>query len=172
MRAPNVEGRREEKSGVGEVVRKLRDLEIRLDKKEREARKKNAIVKGLIIREKGVEEVAEDLWKELEVREGIKEVKRVGGLDREGRGMALIKMESLEDKKKVMEAKKKLRGRRERIDNDLTKEKRRAKWKMEREADKKRERGKRVNVGYMRMWVEMKVWDEVGEVWFGDKENE
>lgn len=43
---------------------------------------------------------------------------------------------------------------------------------MEREADKERERGKRVNVGYMRMWVEMKVWDEVREVWFGDKENE
>lgn len=116
MRAPNVEGRREEKSGVGEVARKLRDLEVRLDKKEREARKKNVIVKGLIIREKGVKEVAEDLWKELEVREGIKEVKRVGGLDREGRGMALVKMESLEGKKKVMEAKKKLRGRRERID--------------------------------------------------------
>lgn len=43
---------------------------------------------------------------------------------------------------------------------------------MERDADKERERGKRVNVGYMRMWVEMKIWDEVGEVWFGDKENE
>lgn len=43
---------------------------------------------------------------------------------------------------------------------------------MERKADKERERGKRVNVGYMRMWVEMKVWDAVGKVWFGDKENE
>lgn len=32
------------------------------------------IVKGLIIREKGMEEVAEDLWKELEVRE--RELKR------------------------------------------------------------------------------------------------
>lgn len=34
-------------------------------------------------------------------------------MDREGREMALVKMESLEGKKKEMEAKKKLRGERE-----------------------------------------------------------
>lgn len=100
-------------------------------------------------------------------------MKRVGGLDREGRGMALVKLENLESKKKVMEAKKGLKGRKEWIVEDLTKEERRAKWRIEREAERERERGRRVNVGYMRMWVNgrMKVWDEVGEVWFEERGN-
>lgn len=160
-----VEEREEGQRGTGEVTKKLRDLEVKLDKREREERRNNVIIKGLMIGEREVKEVVETLWREMEVKGEFRGVKRVGGLDREGRGMALVEMESWESKRKVIEAKRKLRGRRERIDNDLTKEERRAKWKIEREADKERERGKRVNVGYMRMWVDgkMKVWDEVGE---------
>lgn len=156
-----------------EVSRKLRDMEVRLDKRERDERKNNVIIKGLI-GERNIKEVVETLWRDLEVKVESRGVKRVGGLDRDGKGMALVELESWEKKREMTEAKRKLRGRRERINNNLTREERRAKWKIERGADRERERGKRINVGYMRMWVEgkMKVWDEVGEKWFGDMENE
>lgn len=76
----------------------------------------------------------------------------------------------MEVKKRVMEAKKKLRGGRERIEDDLTVEERRAKWKIEREAELERGKGKNVQVGYMKMWVngKLKRWDEVVEKWMGE----
>ncbi|XP_036145349.1 trichohyalin isoform X1 [Monomorium pharaonis] len=168
------EGRKEGKEGAGEITRRMREVEVRLDKRERESRRNNIIVKGIKIGEGKVEETIKELWGEMGIEESLREVRRVGGVDREGRGMMLVKLGSLESKRRVMEAKKRLKGRRERIDDDLTREERRARWKIEREADKEREKGKRVNVGYMRMWVDgkVKIWDEIGEMWFGDKVNE
>ena len=66
-----------------------------------------------------------------------------------------------------MEAKKKLKGGKERIEDDLTEEERRGKWKIEREAEVERKRGMNVQVGYMKMWVNgrLKRWDEIGEKW-------
>ena len=57
--------------------------------------------------------------------------------------MVLVKLAGREEKIKVMEAKKKLqeRGRRERIEDDMTEQERRVKWVIEREAEKERERG-------------------------------
>ncbi|EFN77663.1 hypothetical protein EAI_17355 [Harpegnathos saltator] len=77
--------------------------------------------------------------------------------------MVLVKLGSVEQKRKMMEAKEKLRGRRERIEDDLTEEERKAKWRIEREAEVERREGKNVQVGYMKMWVNgrMKRWDEV-----------
>ena len=49
----------------------------------------------------------------------------------------------------VMEARRKLKGRMERIDDDLTEEEMRARWKVEREAEKEG-RGERSAVGYMK----------------------
>ena len=72
-----------------------------------------------------------------------------------------------EEKRKVMEAKKKLRGRRERIEDDLTEEERKIRWRLERVAEVERERGRKVHVGYMKMWVDgsVRTWDELGEKW-------
>ena len=73
-----------------------------------------------------------------------------------------------------MEAKNKLRERRERVKDDLTEVERRARWKIEREAQRERERGRRVQVGYMKMWVDGKVrrWDEIKEKWCEEQGNE
>ena len=45
---------------------------------------------------------------------------------------------------------------------------------MEREAERERERGKKVQTGYMKMWVngKMRRWDELGERWLGEQGNE
>ncbi|EFN76637.1 hypothetical protein EAI_08490 [Harpegnathos saltator] len=72
-----------------------------------------------------------------------------------------------------MEAKKKLRGRKERIENDLTVEERRTKWRIEREAEAERRKGKTVQMEYMKIWVDgrMQRWDEVEERWWEWKGN-
>ena len=105
---------------------------------------------------------------------GIKEVVKIGSLGKEGSGMVLVKLEGREEKRKVMEAKKKLRGKRERVEDDLTEEERRAKWKIEREAEMEREKGRNVQVGYLKMWVDGKIrrWDELREKWFEGQRNE
>ncbi|KAK0169531.1 hypothetical protein PV328_011925 [Microctonus aethiopoides] len=65
-------------------------------------------------------------------------------------------------------------GRKERIEDDLTWEERRAKWLIEKQAERKRREGAVVHVGYMKMWVNGRVWmwDEVERKWLGCGEGE
>ncbi|EFN81027.1 hypothetical protein EAI_05498 [Harpegnathos saltator] len=144
-----------------------------MDKKEREERRKNVVVREVEMGEKGVEEGVKEIWKRMELEVDMKEVRRLGEGQREGEGTVLVKLGSMEEKRKVMEAKKKLRGRKERIEDDLTREERRTKWRIEGEAEAERRKGKKVQVGYMKMWVDgkMKRWDEVGEKWWETKGN-
>ena len=74
----------------------------------------------------------------------------------------------------MLEARKRLRGRRERIDDDMTEEERKTRWKVEREAEREREGGKKVQVGYMKLWVNgrMRKWDELRERWGEEQGNE
>ena len=90
-----------------------------------------------------VREEVNKLWERMELDVGgIKEVERIGMKGKEGRGMVLVKLMGRGEKIKVMEAKKKLRGRKERIEDDLTEEERRVRWRIEREADLEREGGR------------------------------
>ena len=92
---------------------------------------------------------------------------------RGGRGMALVKLAGREEKRKVMEARRKLTDGKVRIEDDLTEEERRGRWKIETEAESERERGKNVQIGYMKMWVNgnLRRWDEVGEKWLEEQGN-
>ncbi|EFN85896.1 hypothetical protein EAI_12283 [Harpegnathos saltator] len=120
-----------------------------------------------------VEEDVKEIWRRMELEVEMREMKRIGKGQKEGKGMVLAKLGSLEEKRKVIEAKKKLRGRREKIEDDLTVGKRKAKWRIEREAEAERRRGRRVQMGYMKMWVDEKMrnWDEVREKWWKMKGN-
>ncbi|EFN87353.1 hypothetical protein EAI_02127 [Harpegnathos saltator] len=149
-----------------EEGRRIRELEIKLDKKEREGRRNNVVVREVEIGEKGVEEGVNKIWRRLELEVEMREVKRIGKGRKEGEGMVLVKLGNWEEKRKVMELKKKLRGKKERIEDDLTVEERKTKWRTEREVEAERRRGKRVQMGYMKMWVDgrMQRWGEMGEV--------
>ena len=138
-------------------------------------RRNNVVVRGLGAKEMEEEKEVKKLWAEMGVEEGgIREVKRIGRRGEKGNGMILVKLAGREGKIKVMEAEKKLRCRRERIDDDLTEEERKARWKVEREAAREREGGKRVQIGYMKIWVNGKVrrWDELRERWVDEQGNE
>lgn len=109
----------------------------------------------------------------MEIKEEVMEIRKVGGLDRKGKGMILVRLRGVEEKRKIMEARKKLRGEKLRVGDDLTGVERRARWKIEREAEKERRLGKRVGIGYMKIWVDgvMKSWDEIEERWKGEQGN-
>lgn len=162
----------EKREAVEENRRRLRRIEIRQDRKEREERKKHVVIRGMKIEGKEVKEEVKGLWERMGLEEGgIKEVKRIARVGKNGEGM--VKLEGLEEKRRVMEGRKKLRGGRERIDDDLTEEERRTRWKIEREGEKEREKGKKLQIGYMKMWVNgrMKRWNEIEEKWFVEQRN-
>lgn len=75
------------------------------------------------------------------------------------------KISECREKIDVMKGKVKLRERREWIVDDMTEKERRIEWWIRREAERNRRGGKKVRVGYMKMWIEGKlwVWDEIKE---------
>ncbi|XP_043275446.1 trichohyalin-like [Venturia canescens] len=149
--------------GGERIGRRVWEVEKELERREREERRNNIVVRGVNVAE-GVEweREIEKIWERLGVEGGRKEMRRIGRVDEGGRGMVLIRLEGREKKVEIMKAKVKLRGNRERIEDDLTKEERRIKWLVEGQAYEERRKGKRVRVGYMRMWVDGKVlvWNE------------
>ena len=154
---------------------RVRRIEVVQDKKERERKRCNVVVRGMAGEGSDVKAEVGRVWERMGLgTEGIKEVVRLGRAGAEGGGMVLVRLEGREEKRKVMEAKSKLRGRKERVEDDLTEEERRARWKIEREAQRERERGRRMRVGYMKMWVDGKVrrWDEIKEKWCEEQGNE
>ena len=154
---------------------RMRRMEVMQDKKEREGRRNNVVVRGVVTEGREVGEEIRKLWGRMGLERGdIKEVVWIGKAGGGGSGMVLVKMAGRDEKRKVMEARKNLKGGRERIDDDLTEEERRGKWKIEREAERERESGKNVRIGYMKMWVNgrMKKWDEVYEKWIEEQGNE
>lgn len=98
-------------------------MEWKLEKKDREERKKNILIKGLEEKERRRREMAEEVIKKMGIEVDIKEIKRIEG-DREkngvGKEMVLKKLEKKEQKRRIVECKKKLRERKEIILEDWT----------------------------------------------------
>ncbi|XP_036142859.1 UPF0329 protein ECU05_1680/ECU11_0050 [Monomorium pharaonis] len=69
------ERRKEGKEGEGGITRRMREFEVRLDKRERETRRNNIIVKGIKIGEGKVEETIKALWGEMGIEENLREDK-------------------------------------------------------------------------------------------------
>ncbi|CAG5096827.1 Protein of unknown function [Cotesia congregata] len=151
-----------------ETEERVRSLEISVERQERKVRRKNIIVKGVEMqRNKEWSQEVERIWEKIGVEGGKRNMRKIGGIDKEGKSLVLIEMEGLEKKREVMMAKSKLKGEKVRIEDDLTREERRIQRLIMEEARKERENGKRVKVGYMKMWVndELRLWNESGEGW-------
>ncbi|XP_076651322.1 uncharacterized protein LOC143358230 [Halictus rubicundus] len=167
----------EDRMGKGEVEeyrRRIRRIEVKQDRKEREERRNNVVIRGIQTEGEGIEMEVKRVWEVMGMKyEGIKEIKKIGGMGKDGRGLVLVKLADREQKRKVMRERSKLRGKKERLDDDLTEEERRARWKIEREAEKERRKGRNVQVGYMKMWVNGKLrpWDEIEESWVDEQGN-
>ncbi|XP_066593188.1 golgin subfamily A member 6-like protein 22 [Prorops nasuta] len=165
----NEERRKEDK----ELEERIRRLEWEKEKKERESRKNNIIIWG-IERVEGSEgemrKEVEDLMGIIGIREGVKGIKRVGGIGKGGRKGVIVEIKDREVKKEIMRGKGKLRGRKERIEEDMTWEERRVMEKVKRIAEGERRKGRRVYMGYMKVWIEGEEWrwrEDKGELWNG-----
>nr|XP_034194830.1 uncharacterized protein PF11_0207-like [Osmia lignaria]XP_034195042.1 uncharacterized protein PF11_0207-like [Osmia lignaria]XP_034195332.1 uncharacterized protein PF11_0207-like [Osmia lignaria] len=155
-------GAREKRNTENEeeaIKEKLRDLEGKWERKGKEEKWKNIIIKGLKAKREEMKEKTEEIMKVVGVQDAIEEVK-VAGLAEGGKEMNMvqIKLKSMEFKTDVMAKKKALRGRDERIQEDLAWKERRIQWKLRRISKEEREKGKNVWVDYGRIRIEGKWW--------------
>lgn len=82
--------------------------------------------------------------RDIGVKVKIEEMRRLRGSDERGTEMVWVRLENEEQRRRVLEGKRKLKGRRERIMENLTWKERRMRWKLEDIARTEEGRGKRV----------------------------
>ena len=148
----------------GGMEERMRRIEKEWEMRERKERRRNVIIRGLEIKEGKKREAVKSLLNEIGVEAKLEEMSRVGG--GEGSDILLVKLENEEQKREIINKKKILRGRKERIGEDLTWRERRMKWRLEEIARMERERGRRTWVGYGKINIdgEWWSWDEGEEV--------
>ena len=144
------------------VENRLEELEWMIEMREREERRRNIVIKKLEIEGDNVEETVKKLLKSINVERTLETVKRVGRTDKEGRSTVIVRMEKEEDKGYVMRKKAELKGRKEIIENDMTRKERNIQSEIRTMAEKIRGEGKRVKIGYKKIWIndEVWIWDE------------
>lgn len=111
-----------------ELEKRMKRLELEGEKKKREERKRNIIIRGVRVREERMEGLRKEIEEIVEATEAIAKVegmRRIGNKNKEGREMVWVKFASVEEKIEVMKRKAKLRDRREWIADDLTEKERR-----------------------------------------------
>lgn len=156
------------KVNKGEGVEgRMRRMERLIEKEEREKRRRNVIFKGVRAEGGKVKEEIIKLCREMKVSEGMEfeEIKRVR-TGREDKGeMIIIKVKKEEDKRKILENKGRLRGREVWVEEDLTFKERKMNWNLRRIREEEIRRGKMVKIGYGKICIE-NVW------WYWDEEEE
>ncbi|CAD6216275.1 GSCOCG00011331001-RA-CDS, partial [Cotesia congregata] len=134
----------EEKSRIDkETEERLMKLEFEAERREREVRRKNVVVKGINVKER-IDWKAEvdKVWDKMEIGAGRKNMRKIGGIDKEGKGLVLVELEDVVRKKEVMIGKSKLKREKIRVEDDLTYEERRVRRFILEEAMKERRAGK------------------------------
>lgn len=99
---------------------KVGELERRLDIREKEERRRNVVIREVEVREGDRRKAVEEILGVVGAKVMVEEIKKIGEVKQKGREMLLdVRLGNEEQKWEVME-KKKLRGRRERISEDLS----------------------------------------------------
>lgn len=97
---------------AAEEVKRLRLLEVKQDRIERERKRNNVVIRGMKMEGFDIREGVKELWRKMGVGlNGVREIFRVGKVGREGVGIMVVKLMGTEEKRKIMEAKKGLRER-------------------------------------------------------------
>lgn len=115
------EGRRQQEEIVREgkgrekMEDRVKDIERKMELKEREERKKNILIRGLGMKEGKRRDAVEEMLERIEVKVEIEEVKRLGGDKDKRKELIWVRLGNEAQKRKVMEKKFKLRGKKERI---------------------------------------------------------
>lgn len=157
-RAREEERRREKEEWIKEkrlLEERIATLEWINEKKERDDRKNRIIIKGVKWRREGLEKEVIDFIKDsIKVNIGIKKAWTIstGG----NKNMAVVEVDSWEQKRDIMSKKKELE-KDILIEDDLTRKEREIQWKLREMARGEREKGmKNVKVGYKKIRIEDK----------------
>ncbi|XP_043256876.1 trichohyalin-like [Colletes gigas] len=144
---------------------RVQKLERKLEMKEREERRRSVIIKR-VGREGTAMQRAREILAIVGVRGGIVGAREVGGRMQERKEVMLeVKLESTEAKREVMRNKGRLRGRKERVEDDMTWRERRMQWQLRRIGVEEEVKGRRVRVFYGKIMVD-------GAMWFWDERRE
>ncbi|KMQ84726.1 hypothetical protein RF55_17243 [Lasius niger] len=155
----------EVRGGKGEWDKRMKEVERKLEMKEREERRKNIVLRGIKGGGEVMENEVEGIMKEVGVVTDLKGIKRIGeGKEGEG-GIVIVRMRDLGQKKELMIKKNKLRERGIRVEDNMTWRERKMKWKLEDIARQERGKGKRVWTSYGKLQIE-------GKWWFWDEDKE
>jgi len=140
-------------------------LERRYEIRERGERRRNLLMRGLKEREEGMREEVEGVMKRIGVEVKVKEIRRIETGRKEKGNRTIVRVENEDEKAKIMQNKWKLKGGELWIEDDLTWEERRIKWKLTQIARIEEAKGRRVRIGRGRLWIEGMwwIWDEERE---------
>ncbi|XP_067208522.1 golgin subfamily A member 6-like protein 22 [Linepithema humile] len=138
------EGKRKEGKGEEEMKLRLKEIEKKMERKEREERRKKLVIKGIEVKEGKRKEAVEGLMKDIGAEVKIEETWKIAEDRDKGREIVGIRIESEEKRREIWEKKKTLRGRKERIVEDWTWKERRMRWKLEERAREEERKGKNV----------------------------
>jgi len=146
---------------------RVKELERRWERRERNDRRKNIMIKGLKEGEDEVFERVEGLMKELGGEIKVEEVREIKAGKTEKGMLLLVKLKSEEMKRKVLIGRGKLKGKEIWIEEDLTWEERRIRWRIRRIANEEEAKGKRVRIAQGGIWLEGIWWgwdEELGRL--------
>lgn len=106
----------------GFIEERLKKIDRKKERRERKERRRNVIVRDKEVKEGKEKEKLEKLIKDIGVTVNIEEIKRIGK-SRRGKEMWWVRLGSEEQKMEVLRKKRGLKGRRERIVDDLIRKK-------------------------------------------------
>jgi len=170
---------REEARGKKEEWIRIKALERKWERKERDGRRKNILIKGLKVGEEELKERVEEILEGVGGDIKVEEVKNIqAGKTEKGR-LVVVRLMSEDMRRRVLRNKGKLKGGEIWIEEDLTWEERKKRWKIRRIAREEEVKGKRVRVNQEGVWIEGLWWgwdeeveglrDERGRIW-GEEE--
>ncbi|KAL6417393.1 hypothetical protein ACFW04_012785 [Cataglyphis niger] len=142
------EGNKMVNGGGSEAMgNRLNEMENRMERREREERRKNVLIKGV-----------EELFDSIGIKAEIEEVRKIGGSVEEGREMIVVRLKNEDQKREVWNKKKLLKSRKERILEDWTWKERRMRWSLKRIVKEEEKKGRKVWIRYGKIRIDEKWW--------------
>ncbi|XP_068994234.1 ribonuclease Y-like [Neodiprion pinetum] len=139
------------------TIDRLKEMELAIERKEREERRGNIVLRGARIEKGRKKEGLKKIMQVIGVEVEVKDMWEVGAKKGGETGIWIARLGNREKKRRVMGRKSLFKGREERIEEDLTWAERRMKWKLREIAAIEERRGNRVRMGYAKIWIEGKM---------------
>ncbi|KMQ90533.1 hypothetical protein RF55_9482 [Lasius niger] len=141
-----------------EMENKVRGMERKLERKEREERLKNVVIRGVKTWKGDLKWGVEQVWKEIGAKVRVQELRKSRTGKEEWGDMVIVKLGSEEQKKEVLRRRKGLKGKKIWIEEDLTWEERRLRWRLREIAREEVEKGRRAWVVQERIRIDGEWW--------------